>query len=178
MIYNFYIFDRAGQCLVFHSWNQAMLTQKAINNRCKLIFGLLYTLKAFTNKITPHEVGELEKENFHTMTTPEYKLHYFETLSNLRFVLTTDVNSPPLTELLKHIYNLFATHVVRLGLCSLLSCSSFLCHLFSMVLSHTSILRFALRTTHPVSLLRTQQRSMKSYSKLSSHISTECVCGS
>lgn len=44
-IYNLYIFDGTGTCLIYRSWNQHTLSTKAIQQRCKLTFGLIYSMK-------------------------------------------------------------------------------------------------------------------------------------
>ena len=49
---------------------------------------MLYSLKDFTKRISPVPI----KDGFHHFITGSYKLNFFETLSGLKIVLTTDVN--------------------------------------------------------------------------------------
>ena len=42
---------------------------------------------------------------FYACSTNAYKLHYFETASGLRFVLTTDLAAADMREVLRHIYS-------------------------------------------------------------------------
>lgn len=112
-IYNLYIFDRYGECLVFRHWHQAPLTEKAIINKCKLTFGLLYTLKAFCNKLSPRKLEGLQNEHISSYSTATYKLHYLETLTGLRIALVTDLKASTLNEILAAIYQLFSENIVR-----------------------------------------------------------------
>jgi hypothetical protein len=62
------------------------------------MFGLLHSLKSFVTRLNP--VQQLSSsassdavevsEPLQSYTTGGYKLHYFESLTGLRFVLTTD----------------------------------------------------------------------------------------
>ena len=42
---------------------------------------------------------------FYACSTSAYKLHYFETATGLRFVMTTDLASTDMREPLRHIYS-------------------------------------------------------------------------
>ena len=44
---------------------------------------------------------------FYACSTSAYKLHYFETASGLRFVMTTDLASSDMRETLRYIYSQF-----------------------------------------------------------------------
>ena len=113
-VYHFYIFDRNGQCLVERTWHQKAQSAKAVMNRCKLVFGLLYSMKGFCNRISPKPLDDLEQEPLYSFTTSEYKLHYYETPSGLRFVMSTDPKSgAPSTDLLKKIYGFYVDTVAK-----------------------------------------------------------------
>jgi len=84
-----------------------------MTNKQKLIYGLLYSLKSFCNKLNPKQLGEFEQTPIQTITTPDYRIHYYETLSGLRFVLVTDVSTSYTGELLKHAYTFYANYIVR-----------------------------------------------------------------
>ena len=68
------------------------------------MFGLLFSLKDLVNSFSQSQLDVLEREPFHSYATDEYKLHYFETATGLRFVLTTDPKVGRKTELLKAVY--------------------------------------------------------------------------
>eukprot|EP00744_Colponema_vietnamica_P018815 GILI01026571.1.p1 GENE.GILI01026571.1~~GILI01026571.1.p1 ORF type:complete len:140 (+),score=52.14 GILI01026571.1:149-568(+) len=108
MIFNLFIFNRQGVCLFYEEWNRKRPTQN-IEEEKKLMFGLLWSLKSFTQKISPKPVTA-----FNSYTTPLYKLHFFETASGLKFVLLTDPSAGDLKEELRAIYSgIFIPYVVR-----------------------------------------------------------------
>ena len=98
--------------MYYDDWNTVeQKSAKAIDEAKKNLFGLLFSAKAFINQMTPHELGEIETEPFYSFTTPEYTVHYHETMSGLRFVVTTD---PSVTKLaFDKIYSIYITHVVK-----------------------------------------------------------------
>mmetsp|Transcript_36672 Transcript_36672/g.59268 ORF Transcript_36672/g.59268 Transcript_36672/m.59268 type:complete len:142 (+) Transcript_36672:67-492(+) len=99
-VYNLYIFSRSGVCLFYEEWSRRKLDMSASEDR-KLMFGLLFSMKAFVNKLSPKP----STEGFHSFRTNAFKLHYYETPSGLRFVLNTDANAGDLRETLKYIYS-------------------------------------------------------------------------
>lgn len=42
---------------------------------------------------------------FYSCSTSTYRIHYFETASGVRFVLTTDLSATDMREALRHIYS-------------------------------------------------------------------------
>ena len=54
MIYNLYIFDRAGTCIYYTEWHRPVSTLKDLPDEDrKLMFGLLFSLKQLMNKANP-----------------------------------------------------------------------------------------------------------------------------
>lgn len=64
------------------------------------MYGMLYSLKSFINKISPRDV----KEGFQFFKTSKYTLHYLETPSGIKFVMNTDNVSQGVRDLLQQIY--------------------------------------------------------------------------
>jgi hypothetical protein len=60
-----------------------------------------------------HRLDETENEPFYSFTTKEYKLHYFESLTGLRFALTTDPSVGRLTKILRNFYKLYVDMCVK-----------------------------------------------------------------
>ena len=98
-IYEMLIFTRKGEC-IFHLDLTDTLDFNDItkvNARRKLVFGLLLSLKSY--------VKMLSAEEFKCYSTEWYKLHFYELLTGIKFVL---ISSPKiagdLTHVLKNIY--------------------------------------------------------------------------
>jgi len=99
ILYSFHIFNRKGTRLFHQEWVKAKNYQGSPGDP-KLLFGLLYSLKSFTQKLDPKQAGS----TFKSVRTETYKLHYFETATGLRFALISDPGAPDLRECLRHIY--------------------------------------------------------------------------
>eukprot|EP00457_Paulinella_chromatophora_P023348 gb/GEZN01026726.1/.p1 GENE.gb/GEZN01026726.1/~~gb/GEZN01026726.1/.p1 ORF type:complete len:144 (+),score=10.96 gb/GEZN01026726.1/:77-508(+) len=112
-IYKLFIFDRHGTCLFYRAWFQKPQNAKAVEQEKKLLFGLMYSVKDFVNKMSPRSLDATENAGWYSYTTSDYKLHYFETLSGLRFALTTDPNQSSLQQTLRSIYHLYVSLIVK-----------------------------------------------------------------
>ncbi|DBA02958.1 TPA: hypothetical protein N0F65_005985 [Lagenidium giganteum] len=115
MIYHFTIYNRNGACLFHEKWH----TGKTVNysdpeEEKRLLFGLIFSLKEFVQKIAP--VAQTDPFSADHATTPHsdglqryqtksYTCHHYETPSGLRFILFTDNNAGDLTTVLKYIYS-------------------------------------------------------------------------
>jgi len=76
----------------------------------KNTFGLLFALKNFCQKLSPTQPGGIVKN----YSTDVYSLHYFESLTGLRFVLLTSRGSGDLSGVLRDIYlNVYVDTVIR-----------------------------------------------------------------
>ncbi|KAJ5080972.1 hypothetical protein N7456_013682 [Penicillium angulare] len=121
-VYSFYIFDRHAECIYKRRWlprptsvggkpqTQAGLGQtvRAGDDDAKLVFGTVFSLRNMVRKLGG------EEDNFVSYTTSQYKLHYYETPTNIKFVMLTDLKSPSMRIALQQIYiNLFVEYVVK-----------------------------------------------------------------
>ena len=66
---------------------------------------------------TPHETLHTEtnkQSSFLSYKTSQYKLHYYETPTNIKFVMLTDVKAGSMRNALHQIYvNIFVEYVVK-----------------------------------------------------------------
>ncbi|CAH0026801.1 hypothetical protein V2G26_013903 [Clonostachys chloroleuca] len=111
-VYSFYIFDRHTECIYMKSWlpttDRPASSQTTSSDDAKLIFGTVFSLRNMIRKLGGDD------DAFISFKTANYKLHYYETPSNLRFVLLTDTGTLSMRNVLHQIYiNLWVEYVVK-----------------------------------------------------------------
>ncbi|OAA72287.1 transport protein particle complex of the golgi, subunit bet5-like protein [Cordyceps fumosorosea ARSEF 2679] len=125
-VYSFYIFDRHTECIYSKSWLPPSVsrptsstgaapappptaaTHASSDDNAKLIFGTVFSLRNMARKLGGDD------DAFISFRTGQYKLHYYETPANLRFVLLTDTASPSMRNVLHQIYiNLWVEYVAK-----------------------------------------------------------------
>ncbi|ESP03230.1 hypothetical protein LOTGIDRAFT_137721 [Lottia gigantea] len=115
-IYNFYVFDRNGTCLYYVDWNRRKQSGMSADEEYKLMYGMIFSIKSFVNRISPTDV----KDGFMSFKTSQYKLHFFESLSGLKFIMNTDLNVGNIRDNLKQIYStIYVEYVVKNPNCEL-----------------------------------------------------------
>ena len=121
MIYNFYLYDRRGNCLFYREWSRPFnsLADNPDEDK-RLVYGLLFSLKSSIQKLSGVQDGNTENINQNndtlaTLSTDTFTLHHIETPSGLRFVLITDNSlKKNLRPQLWYIYaNIYVTYVVK-----------------------------------------------------------------
>ncbi|KAH7329201.1 Longin-like domain-containing protein [Stachybotrys elegans] len=109
-VYSFYIFDRHTECIYSKSWlpsTQPDTTSRSSDD-AKLIFGTVFSLRNIVRKLGGDD------DAFISYRTAQYKLHFYETPANLRFVLLTDTMTMSMRNVLHQIYiNLWVEYVVK-----------------------------------------------------------------
>lgn len=104
MIFNFFLFNRAGDCLYFQEWKRlARSSNHSSDANAKLMFGMLFSIKNFCERISPRP----SVTGFRHYSTGAYKLNYYETMSGLKFVMLTDNNVGDIQSELREIHSKF-----------------------------------------------------------------------
>ncbi|MCJ1247860.1 TRAPP subunit bet5 [Trapelia coarctata] len=110
VVYAFYIFDRHASCIYKKKWLPTPTAAMPIPNTApqarvlsaeddaKLVFGTVFSLRNMVRKL-----GGVD-DNFISYRTGHYKLHYYETPTNLKFVMVTDTKANNLRIVLHQIY--------------------------------------------------------------------------
>jgi len=94
-------------------------------DKAKLLFGVVYSLRNMTRKLSTPCAKPLEprlrganrycrEDNFISYRTSNYKLHYYETPTQLKFVMTTDAKTENKRIVLHQIYvGLYVEFIVK-----------------------------------------------------------------
>ncbi|KAL0275098.1 UNVERIFIED_CONTAM: hypothetical protein PYX00_003063 [Menopon gallinae] len=115
-VYNFYLFDKNGTLLHYAEWNRIKQSGMTLEEEAKLMYGMIFSLKSFVNRISPTDT----KEGFLYYKTSRYALNYFETPTGLKFILNTDVSSTNVRDVLQQIYSqIYVEYVVKNPMCPL-----------------------------------------------------------
>ncbi|RKU43556.1 TRAPP subunit bet5 [Coniochaeta pulveracea] len=125
VVYSFYIFDRHTECIYAKSWlpdssrpvsgsqpitngSSKPIRRDDNDNTAKLIFGTVFSLRNMVRRLGGDD------DAFISYRTAQYKLHYYETPSNTRFVMLTDIGTMSMRNVLHQIYiNLWVEYVVK-----------------------------------------------------------------
>lgn len=111
-IYNFHLFHGNGNC-IFSLNNDS--DQQDNENTTQLLYGFLYSLKSFSNRMSPVLV---KNNTFFTYSTSTYQLIFMEMPTSLKMVLIVDPSPPKGNEYYKHklrefYRNVYVEYVVR-----------------------------------------------------------------
>ncbi|KAK4936167.1 Trafficking protein particle complex subunit BET5 [Elasticomyces elasticus] len=130
VVYSFYIFDRHAECIYKKRWPPPSMSssgkiskpapQAYVNggvsarstlsaeDDAKLVFGTVFSLRNMVRKLGGDD------DSFLSYRTSQYKLHYYETPTNIKFVMLTDTKSGSMRIALQQIYvNCYVEYVVK-----------------------------------------------------------------
>lgn len=78
----------------------------------KLLFGALFSLRRISSQLNP--LDGKRQNNLKSYSTAKYRCHFFETGTNLKFVLVTDPSIQDAQRELQHMYaQIYVDTVVR-----------------------------------------------------------------
>jgi len=110
MVNMLYIFNRNG-CLYYQEWHRPNAAQ---TDDDKLMFGLIFSLKSFVQKIDPINGNNSQGCIFYNFRTNTYRLSFLETVSGIKLILVSDSRSGDMREALRYIYNnIYIEYVVK-----------------------------------------------------------------
>ncbi|CAF3466180.1 unnamed protein product [Rotaria socialis] len=110
VVYNLYIFSRTGQCLFYREWLRRQQTNMTQDEEFKLMNGFIYSVKSFVRRLSPTDF----KDGFLSYKTNCYKLHYYETLTGLKFILNTDSNVGNIRDILHQLYStIYVNYILK-----------------------------------------------------------------
>ncbi|KAM5440244.1 Trafficking protein particle complex subunit BET5 [Microsporum canis] len=131
VVYSFFIFDRHAECIYQRQWyprsgavggaagkdshssdgtgalsnGLPKDSHKSGSTDTRLVFGAVFSLRNMVRKLGG------EDDNFVCYRTGQYKLHYYETPTNLKFVMMTDTKANNMRLALHQIYvNLYVEY--------------------------------------------------------------------
>ncbi|RGP66483.1 transport particle subunit bet5 [Fusarium sporotrichioides] len=121
VVYSFHIFDRHSKqhprpILIDLPANNSLSSQPSSetaapttsSDDAKLLFGTVFSLRNMVRKLGGDD------DAFISYRTAQYKLHFYETPANLRFVILTDTATLSMRNVLHQIYiNLWVEYVVK-----------------------------------------------------------------
>ncbi|PRT55903.1 Transport protein particle subunit bet5 [Wickerhamiella sorbophila] len=106
MIYSFWMYDRHCECIYSRDWHRSAAHEDKEDLQ-KLIYGSVFSLRNITRKLS-------DDDAFLSFQTSKYKLHFFESPSNLKLVLITDPMMSDACNALRQIYaGLYVEYVVK-----------------------------------------------------------------
>lgn len=115
--FNLYIYNRQGACIHYQEWHRPKSVKEGAGSETddqKQMFGLFWTLSNFCATMNPRDTAKLalgqprkigEGCRFNSFTANNYKLHFCETPSGLKFVLNTSRDVGDLRDMLTTLYN-------------------------------------------------------------------------
>lgn len=91
-----------------HDNQRARFSRLSAKDDAKLIFGTVFSLRNTVRKLGGPD------DSFISYRTGQYKLHYYETPTNVKFVILTDIGTLNMRNVLHQIYvNLYVEYVIK-----------------------------------------------------------------
>ncbi|KAL7721085.1 Trafficking protein particle complex subunit [Entamoeba marina] len=85
-LFSLYIFDEIGQCKYYYDFLKINMPPQQLSEHKQFVSGLIESITKLCTNLNPSN----EPNTFECYNTDTYKFHYFQTPTNLRFVLFTE----------------------------------------------------------------------------------------
>lgn len=129
-LYSFSIFDRHCNCIYNREYSQSDNGSINKNNNTdisKLLFGIIYSLKNISSKLAGDssnsnnndESNEITNKTFtnflKSFSTNQFRIHYYESMTNLKFILISDNSIDNLQNILWELYSNYYVKYISLN---------------------------------------------------------------
>lgn len=102
-IFSFSIFDRHCSCIYNRDFQHDTTNKSNQSNSSQLLFGILYSLKTISLKLI--DLEDSLPNTLKSFTLGQYRVHYFESLTGLKFILVSDLAIDNLQSVLWELYS-------------------------------------------------------------------------
>ncbi|KAJ1923375.1 hypothetical protein IWQ60_003846 [Tieghemiomyces parasiticus] len=107
MILSLYIINKAGGLVYQRDFNESL--NRLSSNDYLILAGTFHSIHAITTRISP--VGN--SEGIELLEADGFKLHCFQTVTGIKFLLITDPAHPNTDAALRRIYRLYSDFVMK-----------------------------------------------------------------
>lgn len=120
-LFNFYVFNRSGDCLYYREWSRPQNTlHDDLDEERKLVFGMLFSLKDLSGKLSPlnaapgGQPGDAVNCQLQAVKTKAFTMHHYESTTGLMLVLNADPETASQYQRLEYIYkNIWIEYIAR-----------------------------------------------------------------
>lgn len=107
------IFSKKGVCVYYGNWQGTRLSAQKVAEDQQVMYGMLYSLKLFCDKIAPPGAAP-GSTNFQCYRTDKYALHFYESPTGVKFVALTNPEAQDLSSQLAIFYRtVYLDYVVK-----------------------------------------------------------------
>lgn len=104
-IHSFLIFDRHCTCIYNREFTNNSTNKNNQSDTAQLVFGMLYSLKQISNKLVDLDEESALSNSLKSFVLGTYRVHYFESLTGIKFILVSDMATDNLQSVLWELYS-------------------------------------------------------------------------
>jgi hypothetical protein len=110
MIYSLFVINKAGGLIYQIDFPKDGGHQKLTSNEYLVLAGTFHGVHAIASKLSP---TDSPSSGLEIMVTDTFKLHCFQTLTGIKFLLSTDLNTTNVSIILGKIYEIYSDYVMK-----------------------------------------------------------------